>query len=116
MITGTLKRIAQMLWGKFESKQEFMKFLLLAVIMGLIICVYWSLRPIKDTIFYVVVGGNFIARAKIVSLLNERAAISKDIGKEKASQALVSFAESLGASSKNNVYDLRASSFSPSAK
>lgn len=69
MIIGVLKRIAQTLWGKFESKQELMKFLLLAIIMGLIICVYWSLRPIKDTIFYVIVGGNYIARAKIVSLL-----------------------------------------------
>jgi len=68
MIIGTLKRIAQVLWGKFESKQEFGKFLLLALTMGVIIFVYWSLRPIKDSAFNTMVGGAFIARAKIFSL------------------------------------------------
>ena len=68
MIIGTLKRIAQVLWGKFESKEEFCKFLLLALTMGVIIFVYWSLRPIKDSAFNTIVGGAFIARAKIFSL------------------------------------------------
>ena len=68
MIIGTLKRIAQVLWGKFESKQELGKFLLLALTMGVIIFVYWSLRPIKDSAFNTIVGGAFIARAKIFSL------------------------------------------------
>lgn len=69
MITGSLKRIAQTLWGKFESKEELGKFLLLASILGLIIFVYWGLRPLKDTIFYVIVGGKYVANAKIFSLL-----------------------------------------------
>ncbi len=68
MITGTLKRVAQALWGKFESKEEVGKFLLLAFTLGLIIFVYWSLRPIKDSAFDKIVGGKHLAWAKILSL------------------------------------------------
>ena len=68
MIIGTLKRIAQVLWGKFESKEEFFKFLLLGLTLGLIIFVYWSLRPIKDSAFNAIVGGEHLAWAKIFSL------------------------------------------------
>jgi len=52
-----LKRIAQALWGKFESREEVMHFLMLAVQFGLIIGVYWTLRPIKDAAFNTIVGG-----------------------------------------------------------
>lgn len=69
MITGTLKSIAQALWGKFESKQELVKFLLLAVTLGVIIFVYWALRPIKDAGFNVIVGGKYLGWAKIISLI-----------------------------------------------
>ena len=51
-----LKRIATSLWGKFESKEEVLKFTLLAIIFSLIIGTYWTLRPIKDSIFGAIVG------------------------------------------------------------
>jgi len=51
-----LKRIATALWGKFESRDEVKKFGLLALIFGLIIGVYWGLRPMKDSIFGAIVG------------------------------------------------------------
>lgn len=69
MLSG-LKRIAQSLWGKFESREELMKFLQLAVIFGLVIGTYWMLRPMKDSIFNVIIGGKkYLWSAKIVSLL-----------------------------------------------
>lgn len=52
-----LKRIATTLWGKFESWEEVRKFLLMAFTFGIIIAVYWALRPIKDSIFNAMVGG-----------------------------------------------------------
>jgi len=58
-----------MLWGKFESAQEVKKFGLLAVIFGLIIGVYWTLRPIKDGVFGSVVGGDYLNWAKILSVV-----------------------------------------------
>ncbi len=61
-------RLASALWGKFESTDELKKFLKLAVIFGLIIGVYWTLRPIKDSIFMSVVGREYLWMAKIVSL------------------------------------------------
>ena len=64
-----LKRLATAIWGEFDSREELQKFLILAVIFGLIIGVYWSMRPIKDSIFNAVVGGEWIWLAKIVSLL-----------------------------------------------
>lgn len=68
MIIGALKRIAQVLWGKFESKEEFCKFLLLALTMGVIIFVYWTLRPIKDSVFLTMIGKDHLWKAKILSL------------------------------------------------
>lgn len=64
-----LKRIATALWGKFESSDELKKFGLLALIFGLIIAVYWGMRPIKDSIFGAIVGINYQPWAKILSLL-----------------------------------------------
>ena len=63
-----LKRIATALWGKFESKEELRKFLLMAATFGLIIGIYWALRPIKDSIFDAIVGGKYIWLAKILSV------------------------------------------------
>lgn len=62
------KRIAQTLWGKFESREEVQKFGMLAAMFGLIIGIYWTMRPIKDSIFMSVVGGDYLWMAKIVSL------------------------------------------------
>lgn len=62
------KAIARFLWGKFESVEEFKKFSWLASIFFLIIGVYWSLRPIKDSVFNAIVGGDLLPKAKIASL------------------------------------------------
>lgn len=62
-----LSRIATMLWGKFEPG-ELKKFGILAVIFGLIIGTYWTLRPMKDSIFNAIVGGDNLWLAKIFSL------------------------------------------------
>lgn len=65
-----LKRIAQSLWGKFESREELGRFLLLALQFGFIIGVYWTLRPIKDAVFNAIVGGkDWQWSSKIFSLL-----------------------------------------------
>ena len=62
-----LKRIFSALWGNFESKEELKKFLSLAAIFFFVILVYWTLRPIKDGIFFVTVGAQNIPWAKILS-------------------------------------------------
>ncbi len=64
-----LKRIATALWGKFESREELQKFGLLALIFGLLIGVYWALRPMKDSIFFATVGVDYQPYAKMLSLL-----------------------------------------------
>ena len=64
-----LKRIARALWGKFESSAELKKFGCLAVIFGLIIGIYWTLRPMKDSIFNAIVGMDYQPWAKMLSLL-----------------------------------------------
>ena len=70
MLTASLKRFAQSMWGKFESREELFRFLQMAVIFGLIIGVYWALRPMKDSIFDAIIGGkDWLWSAKIVSLL-----------------------------------------------
>ncbi len=64
-----LKRIATALWGNFESSAELKKFGFLAVIFGLIIGTYWTLRPMKDSIFNAIVGMDYQPWAKMLSLL-----------------------------------------------
>ena len=56
-------------WLGFSSKDEFNKFFLLSTIFSLIIGVYWFLRPLKDSVFMTVVGGNYIPMAKFLSLI-----------------------------------------------
>ncbi len=63
-----LLRILQSWWGNF-SKEELKKFSFLSLVFGLIIGVYWLLRPLKDVIFMNVVGENYIPTAKILSLV-----------------------------------------------
>ena len=62
-----LGRLVRAWWGDF-SKEELEKFALLSLIFGLIIGVYWYLRPLKDSIFMAVVGENYIPKAKFLSL------------------------------------------------
>lgn len=65
-----LKNIAISMWGKFDSKEELVKFLLLALIFGVIIGTYWTLRPLKDSIFNALVGTKkYQPIAKMVSLV-----------------------------------------------
>lgn len=52
-----------------RPKQESKKFGWLSLIFGLIIGIYWLLRPLKDSIFISVVGGNYIPYAKYLSLV-----------------------------------------------
>ncbi len=63
-----LRRIATALWGKFESRDEVIKFSLLGLIFGLIIGAYWALRPVKDSVFASIVGIDYQPYAKVLSL------------------------------------------------
>jgi ATP:ADP antiporter, AAA family len=63
-----LKRLATTLLGKFESKEELKKFGLLGLIFCGIILIYWALRPMKDSIFFTMVGKDWQPTAKILSL------------------------------------------------
>lgn len=63
-----LKRIAIALWGKFQSREEVQKFVILGGIFFLIIGIYWAMRPIKDSIFGSVVGVDYTPYAKFLSL------------------------------------------------
>jgi len=56
------------LWGKFESREEVQKFIILAITFFLVIGVYWAMRPIKDSMFMSLVGSKYIPIAKWVSL------------------------------------------------
>lgn len=64
-----LKRLATMLWGNFESKEELKKFGILALIFCGIIAIYWALRPMKDSIFNAMIGMEWQPLAKILSLV-----------------------------------------------
>jgi ATP:ADP antiporter, AAA family len=64
-----LKRLATMLWGNFESKEELKKFGILALIFCGIIAIYWALRPMKDSIFNAMIGMEWQPMAKILSLV-----------------------------------------------
>ena len=63
-----LLRLLKNLYGNF-TKDELKKFLLLAVIFGFTIGVYWLLRPLKDGVFCNIVGVSNIPYAKWLSLL-----------------------------------------------
>ncbi len=60
--------LAKKLYGDF-SREELKKFLLLAVIFGFTIGVYWLLRPLKDGVFCNIVGASNIPYAKWLSLV-----------------------------------------------
>ncbi len=63
-----LTKIARWWWGDFQEG-ELKKFGLLSLIFGLVIGVYWFLRPLKDSVFSSVVGANYIPWAKMLSLI-----------------------------------------------
>lgn len=64
-----LKRLATALWGNFESADELKKFGFLALIFGLIIGTYWTLRPMKDGIFNAIIGIDWQPYAKMLSVV-----------------------------------------------
>jgi ATP:ADP antiporter, AAA family len=61
-------RLFESLWGKFESKDERLKFIRLAVIFGFTIGVYWILNPTKDVVFLHTVGLPYFPLAKWFSI------------------------------------------------
>lgn len=63
-----LQTLAQLLWGKFKSKDECFKFVRLALIFAFTIGVYWLINPLKDTVFISIVGKQWLAYAKIFSI------------------------------------------------
>ena len=64
-----LMRICKLNFGEFEEN-EFKKFMRMGLIMSMIIGIYWTMRPLKDSIFRELVGdANQIAIAKMISVL-----------------------------------------------
>lgn len=63
-----LIRIFRFNFGIFE-KEEFKKFLHMGLILALIIGVYWTLRPLKDSIFMQLVDKMHLPYAKTISVL-----------------------------------------------
>jgi len=63
-----LHKVLGSMFGKFEHG-EIKKFGILAAIFGLVIGVYWAMRPIKDSIFGAIVGIDYQPQAKWISLL-----------------------------------------------
>ncbi len=63
-----LRTLLRPIFGDFEP-EELTKFLLLGIIFGLIIGVYWTLRPLKDALFQDIVGGIYQPQAKLWSLV-----------------------------------------------
>ncbi|MBA3751189.1 hypothetical protein H0X06_00085 [Candidatus Dependentiae bacterium] len=68
MVPSKVKDFLRVLFGDFDA-EELKKFLLLGLIFGLIIGIYWTLRPMKDALFQDIVGGSYQPRAKMLSLL-----------------------------------------------
>ncbi len=63
MLLSPVRNLLKLLFGDFDP-EELKKFLLLGLIFGLIIGIYWTLRPMKDAIFQDIVGATWQPRAK----------------------------------------------------
>lgn len=63
-----LIRICSFNFGEFE-REEFKKFLRMGLIFALIIGVYWTLRPLKDSLFIQLVDKMHLPYAKTISVL-----------------------------------------------
>jgi AAA family ATP:ADP antiporter len=61
-------KICKFSFGTFEEK-EIKKFIHVGVIFFLLIGIYWTLRPLKDSIFIQLVGKTYIPYAKTISLI-----------------------------------------------
>ena len=62
------RRVLRPIFGEFEPA-ELTKFMLLGLVFCIIIGVYWTFRPLKDTLFQDIVGGVWQPRAKMLSLV-----------------------------------------------
>lgn len=56
-------------WFGHFSREELKKFVLLGIIYGIIIGIYWTLRVVKDSVFMSMVGSEYRGYAKLISLL-----------------------------------------------
>jgi len=63
-----LTRLVDFFKGPFVTQQERIKFVLLSGIFFCILGVYWLMRPLKDGVFFTVVGKAHQPNAKIISL------------------------------------------------
>ncbi len=64
-----LMRICKLNFGEFEEN-EFKKFMRMGLIMSMIIGIYWTMRPLKDSLFTQLVGdATQLAFAKMISVL-----------------------------------------------
>lgn len=66
-VLGVFQAICRFNFGNFE-REEFKKFLRMGLIFALIIGVYWTLRPLKDSIFIQLVDKLQLPYAKTVSV------------------------------------------------
>ncbi len=67
MLLTPVQNLLKLLFGDFDP-EELKKFLLLGLIFGLIIGIYWTLRVMKDSLFQDIVGAIWQPRAKWLSL------------------------------------------------
>lgn len=65
---SVFQRLVKPIFGEFE-KEEFKKFVRMGVIFAFMIASYWTLRPLKNSIFMTFVGPELIPYAKTASLL-----------------------------------------------
>src|SRR5882757_2694091 len=63
-----LMYICRFNFGTFE-REEFKKFLRMGLIFAFIIGIYWTLRPLKDSIFIKLVDRMYLPDAKALSVL-----------------------------------------------
>lgn len=63
-----LSRIARALWGDL-SREDLKRFGMLALTFAFIIGTYWLMRPLKDGLFFKIVGKGYQPYAKIASFL-----------------------------------------------
>jgi AAA family ATP:ADP antiporter len=95
-MTKILKKICQFSFGTFEE-EEFRRFVHVGFIFFLLIGIYWTLRPLKDSIFIQLVGKSYIPYAKTISLILMLPILAiytkllKKFTKEKAFHVLVYF-------------------------
>lgn len=67
-MTKLLMSLCKVVFGEFEEK-EFKKFLRFGSVLAMIIGIYWSMRPLKDSLFTMLAGKENIPWAKTVSLI-----------------------------------------------